>query len=373
MLRRSMVGVTLGALFVGTGALARAQSDPHREIVHQTLQAPANLTLGTLPATSYQGDSTTVELVLEGTTDDKTGVASIGWKRGSRELRVKVKGPLDKSGRAEPLSLEGLGADAELDVAFNWMAFGHPTPEEQGQVFDVCNAILPEACRATNAAKGCDKLTTPVTVDQLATLCTDPDTAPDVCRVCNLEEMPSRYRPVVQRLLRHDTPSWIFGGNVTGGRKTFEYLEGTDLTAQSVIRDSWSATARLGFYSSDFGFVLASYTYERGYRAAGGEADICQPIAGTPAVRCSAGVIGAPVEQERRFLSLEARRFFLGGTAIAPRIQRDLEKKTTAVAVPIYFLTNKEGAPTGGVRLAWRSDTRAATVSVFVGAALKVF
>jgi len=42
------------------------------------------------------------------------------------------------------------------------------------------------------------------------------------------------------------------------------------------------------------------------------------------------------------------------------------------VDVPIYFLRLDGGALAGGVRAAWRSDTNVTTVSVFVGAALRL-
>jgi hypothetical protein len=40
--------------------------------------------------------------------------------------------------------------------------------------------------------------------------------------------------------------------------------------------------------------------------------------------------------------------------------------------IPVYFLKDAKGSPIGGVRGSWRSDTNAATLSVFIGAAFQL-
>jgi len=76
------------------------------------------------------------------------------------------------------------------------------------------------------------------------------------------------------------------------------------------------------------------------------------------------------LKQAHRFSSTLVT--FTGGVAIAPTIQRDVKKGVTSVLIPVYFLKDAKGAPIGGLRGSWRSDTKAATLSLFIGAAFQL-
>jgi hypothetical protein len=68
-------------------------------------------------------------------------------------------------------------------------------------------------------------------------------------------------------------------------------------------------------------------------------------------------------------VTLEVRRRF-SAFALSPWIQYDAIGHVTAVGVPVYFLRSDKGSLNGGVRANWRSDTKAVTLSIFVGTVL---
>ncbi len=345
-----------------------------KEDAQTSATALPNMQLGALPATRLDSNGTVGEFLLEGSADDKFGTAAVGWKNGNAQFRLAAKGPLSrKGGQATPLSLDGLASDGSLEFSFNDLRWHASSPDDIDELQGMCTTILREECRLNPASCSVDPKTPPLPEDLLDP-CGKRALPLPVCQksLCDYGSMPRQYQGRAAELLHLNERIWFWGGAIAASRPTFEYLDRADLSAKSVNRNAWSASARIGIFSPSLGFLIASYTFQKSYRPGSEPSQICQPIPARQATTCSEAVIGAPTEAEASVVSLEIRKFFAKGTAVAPIVQRDLKKKVTLVALPVYFIKSSSGGPTGGVRLAWKSDTNAATVSLFVGAALSL-
>jgi len=363
------------------------------EKASNTLAAPANLQLGTLPGIAKDEPKGFVgQFLVEGATDERTGTVSVGWKDGKGNFLLSAVGPLDSKSTASPISIEGLPADASIEFSFSRFEFGFSRPDEIDALHDMCTRVRLETCERTPAlcprdrAEWTQPCKEPSVPSDCANLCCEdfrdsprerarchPE-KPAICgmKVCDYANLPAVYRPVARALLHLDDRIWFWGGSLKAGRTTFDYLDEGSLVSQSVNKTSWSASGRAGVYSSYFGFLIGSYRYQKDFTPAGDAQTVCQPLAGTNATTCADAVIGAPAEKTRSVLTFEVRRFFANGAALAPSFQRDLKNKVSAFVLPVYFIKNDKGAPIGGVRFGWRSDTDAVTVSVFIGGVLKL-
>jgi hypothetical protein len=337
---------------------ARAQSDVAQAAAAAGVAAPANLSSGTPLGSAGFSKGFIGEFVLEGSTNDKTGVGSASWKDAHNSLQFKATAALS-GGTATPVSLDGLSADSAIELSYNRIEF--PTLDHNSLVawFQPINDRAREQCR-TNPNH---PLRVGRSDEEAEKLCTTK--AGDLKYLTGADLIEARER------LGLNGRIWFWGGGFTTARTTFDYLDEGTLAEQSVEKRSVSWNARVGVFTNHFGFLIGSYSFVKQYDPGGAAQNICQPLDGTDATLCRDAVLGAPVEATRSVLTGEFRRFFASGIAFAPRVQRDLKKKVTLVTLPVYFIKNKEGAATGGLRLTWRSDTEATIVSVFVGAALK--
>ena len=320
---------------------ARAQmAAPQPELVKpatSTGQAPANLPLATVLAPGDKDRS--VQFILDASTKDKVGTFAIGWRTGHGNTQLSFSGPLNANQQTEPVSLTGLAPGATAKVEFsrlNWKA--------------------PSAGEIESAAKVCDQAKVPL-------------------NQCSYKQLLAANRPeakaVGDYLHVHARP-WIAGGSFSVTRRTFDFLTRDTLDDDSADKTGVTATVRVGVFSQTLGFLIGSYTYRKDFRAAGAEVDICQPISGTAALRCEPGVVGGPVASDKSLLTAEVRRLFVAGGGVNPQVAYDFRNDRWLVDVPLYFVPGK-GNVTGGVKFAWRSDTKAVAAVIFIGTALELF
>jgi hypothetical protein len=324
------------------------------------LAAPANLSFGAPLGSGSLQKGFFGEFALEGSTDDKTGIAAVSWKDAHNTFQFKATAPLS-GGIATPFSLDGLSANSSVELSYSRIEFPTLDPLAADSLLDSIVARAKERCNSNPSHPL--RIRSGKPASSSASECTNE--AADIKYLTGLDWADAR------RILGLDKRIWFWGGGFTTARTTIDYLDEGTLAEQSVQKTSVSWSARAGVFTDYFGFVMGSYSYVKQFKPAGSAQNICQPLDGTDATVCADAVIGGPIETTRSVLKGEFRRFFAGGVAFAPSIQRDLKNDVTLVTLPVYFIKNKEGATTGGLRLTWRSDTEATTVSVFVGAALK--
>jgi hypothetical protein len=298
----------------------------------KSLVAPANLTFGAAPTS---GGS--VQFLLDASQDEKTGTVAFGWRDGQGSLQFSVTGPL-AGNRATPVSLTGLSDAAIAKVSFSRLNWRGPTPVEQLEILRICEA-------AHLQVDDCDY---------------------------RKGKLPALAANAVRQLQHLDDRPWYVSFDGSVGRTSFDFVSGADLAPGNETHDSWSGTARVGYFSVPYGFLFASYTYKRAFGTGGDSKQICTPLSSTGALECADRVVGAPALSKASVATLELRRFFSTNAAITPSVQYDFERDITAWEFPVYFIRAEKFGLSGGVKLAWRSDSRKTTAVVFIGTAVSL-
>lgn len=356
-MRNALIPVLLSAAALFVPATAGAQMGPQAaEAAADQLVAPANLTLGAVGGVSRDASNTgrlapSVEFVLDATAENKVGTVGIGWRNGQGQFRLAVSAPLDSGGEAEPISLLGLPSGGKVTLAFNRLNWRGPTPLEQLHALELCTKTL----KAMNRTAG-----RPEEPIELAD--------------CDVRKgkLPLTEAAALRQLYHLDDRIWLFGLDASIERATFNYLASGTLQPGKEAHEAVAGTARIGHFLGPYGFLFASYSYRHAHRAGSAPTEVCRPIAGTDSLRCDQAVLGKPSPTTMQVATVEVRKFFAKRAAFNPSVQYDFENDITAIDVPIYFIKNAGGTPTGGVRLSWRSDTKQVLASVFVGGALSL-
>jgi hypothetical protein len=332
--------VAIALVFLTSASVARSQSTetgdkptPRPPVGARDVTVPANVGLGPAIGTTKDEPSTTAEVVIEGSTDKKSGTASITRDTGSSQFRLTLTAPLDEStGEAVPLTLDGAGTGTTAELSYSRLSWGTgPTQEEQDAYVALCQRVLGR-------------------------------------ETCKSSELTGADQELAEDLLHLRDAVWFWALRGSFGRNRFRYLDDT-LAAHSVFRNDWAAKGYVGRYL-DIGFLVASYSYGRGFSPGAPVREICVPFGDRGALRCQDSVLGAPVKDSHSVASLELRRFLGRSLGLAPLVQRDFTNDVTALLLPVYFLKNADGALMGGARAGWRSDDKAFTLAVFIGSAM---
>jgi len=155
------------------------------------------------------------------------------------------------------------------------------------------------------------------------------------------------------------------------GRDTYEFNDPTSLESQEDTLYGFSGTAAFGLLTHSDNLWSAGFRAERSYKEQD-KIDLCSPIPNSTTLVCESGRLGSPDREYEQVLYAEYRRFF-HSIAINPRVSHGFHNDVTGVDVPVYFLKDADNGFTGGVRAGWRSDTDDLSVSVFVGAVLRLW
>lgn len=288
---------------------------------------------------------TSVALILEAGQEKTEVTGRIGFGVRDFLMDLKFQAPLGTGqDEATVATLSGLSNDAIADFGFAWLHWRANPPSGQRLVeaFEVCKEYW--------AARG-----------------------EEAQQVCTAQMLPrGAWRNRFYDYFDFSDTALSVGARVKAGRKEFDYLETETLEAQTVSHNVWGVTSFLGVYSTQIGLIGANYQYEQFWKAAGKAREICQPLDGSVGVlACRDAVVGEPTKKAQSIVQLEWRRFLVGSRlAINPSISQELTEGVTGIDVPFYFLKSGDGGLNGGVRVGWRSDTDAISVSLFVGAAL---
>jgi hypothetical protein len=317
-------------------ALVPAHAHAQQPASAVTPRAAAERALSTLPNVSDLV-APGYYLSLEASADSKTGTATaaVDTPSGAFSAALSLQAPLtDAAHEARPLSLNGLSNSAAASLAVHW--FRWPGSPDTARMRALCQrALQTNECDDTQLTRAADR------------------------------------REFLRLSHAGDTPI-ILTARATLGRRTFHYAERATLETASETHDDVAAAAGAGRYDPRLGYVGVEYQFLREFDAGDSE-QLCVLRDADRTLECRSAVLGAPSRLTRQGAAIEWRRFLPGGrVAVNPTIARDFRNGVTAVDVPIYFLRLDGGALAGGVRAAWRSDTNVTTVSVFVGAALRL-
>jgi hypothetical protein len=162
----------------------------------------------------------------------------------------------------------------------------------------------------------------------------------------------------------------MYGASGTVGHRTFEYLQTTDHEKATASRTPWGASIFAGFIPPNSAMLLAAgFEYRDKYKDADA-ATVCPP-AGSAAVQCKTGAIGAPKQEQQKIVYAEVRRLFLN-RAVSLKLAYDFETDKPSADLPIYLIRTAGGALSGGIRAGWEKD-KDPQFGVFVSGTFSLF
>lgn len=158
---------------------------------------------------------------------------------------------------------------------------------------------------------------------------------------------------------------------VTGRSDDFEFVELPSFEKQKQTKRSLAIGGSLGLVTRDDVYLGVGFRSERTFKA-GNAAQYCVPVAAADAERCEEFVVGAPTSQSAEIFHAEARYYPAAWLGLIPRISYESKAKVTGYQLRAFFLGEKEKGLSGGVDFGYRSDTKALTARVFIGAAFEL-
>jgi len=162
---------------------------------------------------------------------------------------------------------------------------------------------------------------------------------------------------------------WFTGGAELG-YNDFEYLDTSDLTAQTQngIEFKVEASATYSAFKSELALSFGG-AYESAFDQSD-EAVVC--LDNNSDLKCASGRLAPPVRKDNFLVFGEARKVvktnnaYIPQIGIAPRITHNFDKNLTGVSVPIFLLPD-DGGLSSGLQFGWRSDTDNVSAGIFVG------
>jgi hypothetical protein len=292
------------------------------------------------PALTSALAGTNPQLVLQGTTGDRTATARFGLQVGSALFDVKLAGPVTDARATRLADLDGLRGSTSADLGLGWV-FWDPVadPVVQQRICDEYRRSHPEAapgfvCAATSLPRG------------------------------------SPERRQFDRAVAWGTPL-VVRGRYRVGQRTYRFVDPGTLASASETHTNYSLSAAAGVLTHRLGLVAVAYRYEESFDTGEG-ATLCAPFGATPALRCEEVDLGPPARRHANVLVAEVRRFVGESLGLNPRLSYDATHEVWGLELPVYFLQDPELGLNGGLSLGWRSDDEVWLLSVFVGAALGV-
>jgi hypothetical protein len=148
-------------------------------------------------------------------------------------------------------------------------------------------------------------------------------------------------------------PRFAYRDSTTLGRRSVEYAA---YAIEGGGGRRWSSVALYG-----------GVRWEQAYRARTAR-NVCSPATFGPAgtETCADIVLGAPRSRERAVASVSGAWSIGGKGAARLTISHDIRRAVTGIDLPVWLIANPAGGLAGGVRLGYRTDSRAMTVALFV-------
>jgi hypothetical protein len=294
------------------------------------------------------------ELQLSAGSDDKNVTLRLALPTGPSQadsFSLVLATPIAGLKDAKPASLDALANGSRLTL--RWGHFGLAPPQED----PVAHAIAVSAMNACQSAEGQD-----------SGACRDSGHA------IHKYDLPEYRRYLVHTL---PTGATDYGIDASVGINDFDWSDPRTLIPQHARHSDWSVAGHIDHYLP--GLVLSgSVAYQRAYKAAD-EQLLCPAATTNPSADCKMGRAAAPSRKESLLFSGGLRYRFtksdgtLMNLAVAPLVTFDAIHRVWGVDVPVYFIPEKDGSLTGGIRFGYRSDRRDKfSVSAFVGTTFNI-
>lgn len=171
------------------------------------------------------------------------------------------------------------------------------------------------------------------------------------------------------------TPMSGFTASIKANKQDFKYITTEAPTVSNESTEKGFGVSLAWTYVGATSLWSLGYSHETSYKGKD-KVDVCSPIGTTGSLQCAEASIGAPEKEKAELAFIENRRMFVTGRfAIAPRVEYDLEKSKLAGRIPIYLVTNKEGALTGGLAVGYSEAAKKGKwgLTIFVSKAFSFF
>jgi hypothetical protein len=152
----------------------------------------------------------------------------------------------------------------------------------------------------------------------------------------------------------------------TFSQPRFTYRDSSTLDRRSVGHAAYAIEGGGGRRWSSVA-LYGGVRWEQAYRARTAR-NVCSPATFGPAgtETCADMVLGAPRSRERAVASVSGAWSIGGNGAARLTISHDIRRAITGIDLPVWLIANPAGGLAGGVRLGYRTDSRAMTVALFV-------
>ena len=166
---------------------------------------------------------------------------------------------------------------------------------------------------------------------------------------------------------------WLWGVNGKAGFQNYKYVTASGTTEQKTNGKPWSVGLWGAVQPGDRDvLLLLNAQYQRAFKE-GDARTVCPvPAQGATSTACIAGPLDAPKEITKHLVTAEVRTR-ISGIGIALSVTRDFKGKTTGAELPIYFVADKDGKLTAGLKVGWTNEKKETTVGVFIGTPFGIF
>lgn len=309
-----------------------------------------------LARSDVEGD--TIKLTLSSGADGWDGLSSTGFA-------ISVNAPFNKKKKLGNLLTEaGLPGTTSIDVALNFSLFpsiddvssDRPSEEE----LSWAKVEIRKACK-----KEAEK--------------------PDDCPGFEIRALAEKYGPVEARdivkryfddVVSSGTRTDYLALNVIGsvGHEKLSFRDPVSLAESDQKKNSFSLGSSIGYVpriDRPWGFFLGG-EYKRYYELPDEETRCPVPGTGVTSVTCYTAAFGTPVRKTDA-IAFGAIRY--SGDVVGVPLGAELKvayepsENRWGVALPVYFIKNKDGKLNGGAKIGWQSDKDDFSFGFFIGAA----
>lgn len=170
-----------------------------------------------------------------------------------------------------------------------------------------------------------------------------------------------------------NTNRWIWGANAKLGYQNFEFIDAAEVVNRKEDETPWAVGAFIAYNPDAWRAIFTlGVQYQDAFKDSTNGTICPSPNGSGEPLRCLNGPVGGPRETKKKLVSFEARRDF-GFAGVGLTTTYDFDAKVFGVELPVYFVKDKDGKFSAGIKGGWRDDTHDFTTSVFVSTAFGLF
>lgn len=350
----AVLAVPVSAQNITSADAARANA----EQIDEGLSAPST--------TSNGGRLKPAARIIGGTDDTTAQITFSTHSEGSdlpstTDFSITLTAPLDEdTGRADFLTVDGL--PSQWSVGFNLsvslvdfdgvnQAYGR-----RGKLLELAstNCVRAEANQkltANERSEKCDLMESQVG---------------DYLSAAELQELNATRNTVYDSLEKKSFTIINLAGTV--GTQEFEFFDSTTLDKSADRKVSYAGSVWFGHLPSIKSkvFLIGGFEAKRSYSNAA-KATYCPTGTSGPTVKCTTGPFGPPKEETDLKVSGKVRYRLSGSVGMEISAAYDFHDKSWGIEAPLYFIVDKDGGLTGGLRAAYDSKEKDVQFGIFIG------